>query len=298
MSEEEKINQPTGDNQPSTEENKTVAESLIDNNQPPTNMEVHNHTHPGHHKKTWKDYFWEFLMLFLAVFCGFLAEYLLEHKIEKDRAEKYMHDMVVNLKNDTARCKKTIEGNVLIGRGLDSLRNEIKEAIKGNIHSNRLYSLRQTYNGVNYIAFNMSAITQLKNAGNLRLVNNDTLVINILQYYDRKLRAVQEASEDIIYFKRRLEDAYEEFLDASYYDKALSTECSLIFSATKPRNTARKSIKNSSRYSPHFFLWVTWCGCLCTSISFVCSCSIVLFSSVDDGVLSVDCFIFSSSLIF
>ncbi len=224
MSEEEKINQPTGDNQPSTEENKTVAESLIDNNQPTTNMEVHNHTHPGHHKKTWKDYFWEFLMLFLAVFCGFLAEYLLEHKIEKDRAEKYMHDMVVNLKNDTARCKKTIEGNVLIGRGLDSLRNEIKEAIKGNIHSNRLYSLRQTYNGVNYIAFNMSAITQLKNAGNLRLVNNDTLVINILQYYDRKLRAVQEASEDIIYFKRRLEDAYEEFLDASYYDKALSTE--------------------------------------------------------------------------
>ena len=37
-------------------------------------METHAHDlHkvPGH---GWKHYFWEFLMLFLAVFCGFLAE--------------------------------------------------------------------------------------------------------------------------------------------------------------------------------------------------------------------------------
>ena len=47
---------------------------------------------------------------------------------------------------------------------------------------------------------------------------------------------------------------------------SLLTECSLIFSAIKPRNTARKSIKNSSTYSPNFFLCITWCGCLCTSI--------------------------------
>jgi hypothetical protein len=40
------------------------------------NMEVHHHAHnpaEPHHKKNWKAYFWEFLMLFLAVFCGFLA---------------------------------------------------------------------------------------------------------------------------------------------------------------------------------------------------------------------------------
>ncbi len=104
------------------------------------------------------------------------------------------------------------------------MRNEIKELIKGNIHSNRLYQLKQTYNDVNYIAFNQSAITQLKSAGNLRLVNNDSLVLSIFQYYDRKLRAVQESSEDIVYQKRRLEDAYEEFFDASYYDGFLTRE--------------------------------------------------------------------------
>ena len=41
-------------------------------------------------------------MLFLAVFCGFLAEYQLEHKIEKDRETKYMRSMIEDLKLDTA----------------------------------------------------------------------------------------------------------------------------------------------------------------------------------------------------
>jgi hypothetical protein len=42
-------------------------------------MEVHHHAHasdPALHRgrKKWTHNFWEFLMLFLAVFCGFLAE--------------------------------------------------------------------------------------------------------------------------------------------------------------------------------------------------------------------------------
>src|SRR5687767_2995927 len=44
-------------------------------------MEVHHHSHPHGHKN-WRTYAWEFAMLFLAVFCGFLAEYFLEHRIE------------------------------------------------------------------------------------------------------------------------------------------------------------------------------------------------------------------------
>ncbi len=56
MSEEEKINQPAEDNPPSTEESKTVAESLIDNYQPSTTMEVHKHPHHVTHKKKWVEY--------------------------------------------------------------------------------------------------------------------------------------------------------------------------------------------------------------------------------------------------
>jgi hypothetical protein len=50
--------------------------------------------------KKWTHYLWEFLMLFLAVFCGFLAEYQLEHKIEKDRELQYIRSLYEDLKEN------------------------------------------------------------------------------------------------------------------------------------------------------------------------------------------------------
>ena len=61
-------------------------------------MEVHAHSHTA--RKKWTHYFWEFLMLFLAVFCGFLAEYQLEHKIERDRVNRICHSCYEDLKRD------------------------------------------------------------------------------------------------------------------------------------------------------------------------------------------------------
>jgi len=51
-------------------------------------MEVHHNTHTE--RKKFTHYLWEFLMLFLAVFCGFLAENFREHQVEKNRATQYM----------------------------------------------------------------------------------------------------------------------------------------------------------------------------------------------------------------
>src|SRR5262249_37129279 len=55
-----------------------------------TNMEPHaHHLHkaPGH---GWRHYVFEFLMLFLAVFCGFLAENWREHIVENNREKQYI----------------------------------------------------------------------------------------------------------------------------------------------------------------------------------------------------------------
>src|SRR5260221_13471453 len=68
----------------------------INQNQEIENMEVHHHAHHAE-KKSWKNYFWEFLMLFLAVFCGFLAEYQLEHVIEHQREKQYMQSFLYDL---------------------------------------------------------------------------------------------------------------------------------------------------------------------------------------------------------
>ena len=55
-------------------------------------MEVHAHTHTE--RKKWTHYLWEFLMLFLAVFCGFLAENQREHYIEHQREKQYMRSLL------------------------------------------------------------------------------------------------------------------------------------------------------------------------------------------------------------
>src|SRR5690349_13095283 len=65
-------------------------------------MEVHHHPHAGiPGKKKWTHYIWEFLMLFLAVFCGFIAENIREHKIEHARGRQYIVSFTEDLKTDT-----------------------------------------------------------------------------------------------------------------------------------------------------------------------------------------------------
>src|SRR6185503_7188034 len=70
-------------------------------------MEVHSHTNTS--RKKWTHYFWEFLMLFLAVFCGFLAENFREHQVEKNRAKQYIRSFFQDLKNDTATLNSLLE---------------------------------------------------------------------------------------------------------------------------------------------------------------------------------------------
>ena len=84
-------------------------------------MEVHAHSHTE--RKKWSHYFWEFLMLFLAVFCGFLAEYFLEHKIEKERGKQYLLSLYEDLKADTARITFYTDYDEEKIKSLDNLRN-------------------------------------------------------------------------------------------------------------------------------------------------------------------------------
>ena len=190
-------------------------------------MEVHHHAHDPaapHHKKNWKNYFWEFLMLFLAVFCGFLAEYQLEHKIERDRAKKYMYDMVENLKYDTIRYNRNLRNNEILGKQLDTFRAEISKAVKGQINSNRLYELWIKTAGFSSVVYNRTALTQLKNSGSFRLIKNDTLSSSISDYYERKITASEGQEEKLRRLSERLGITSTQFFYYEPFDQMLSTE--------------------------------------------------------------------------
>ena len=149
-------------------------------------MEVHAHSHTS--RKKWTHYFWEFLMLFLAVFCGFLAEYQLEHKIEKDREKQYMRSMVEDLKSDTAMLISNIKQRQDRIMMMDSLVNLIGGP-SVNERGNDLYYFGRSISPPTNIFPNDGTIQQLKSSGNLRLIHNNT-ISNSIMAYDQKMRNV------------------------------------------------------------------------------------------------------------
>ena len=144
-------------------------------------MEVHAHSHTA--RKKWTHYFWEFLMLFLAVFCGFMAENLREHKVERGREIEYMKSLIEDLARDTLAIRKKIE----LGKEQKAMRDSMIEIINraGNSAGNvgRLYLLSENSNREVKVNFENRTASQLKNAGGMRLVHKEHVADSILSYW-------------------------------------------------------------------------------------------------------------------
>jgi hypothetical protein len=142
-------------------------------------MEVHAHTHTE--RKKWTHYFWEFLMLFLAVFCGFLAEYQLEHIIENQREKKYIGSFIEDLKADTAFITHYVKGKMQKRQDHDSLIWYLNSP-NPNQYGQRIYFLaRQLTSTANFFPAD-GTIKQLKNSGGLRLIKNQQASDSIMAY--------------------------------------------------------------------------------------------------------------------
>jgi hypothetical protein len=87
-------------------------------------MEVHHHPHTE--RKKFTHYLWEFLMLFLAVFCGFLAENFREHQVEHQRERQYMMTMLEDLESDTALLAECVAFWDNINNSIDSVTDAIQ----------------------------------------------------------------------------------------------------------------------------------------------------------------------------
>ncbi len=147
-------------------------------------MEVHHHTHAAHGKKNWKSYFWEFLMLFLAVFCGFLAEYQLEHKIERDREKVYMQNMLEDLKADTAIYADYLARNAVVRDLLDTITVLIKRPDRKKYISKLAYSARILTAKWKQIAMVKRTYEDMKSSGHLRLIRNKEVSGKVSSYYN------------------------------------------------------------------------------------------------------------------
>ena len=146
------------------------------------NMEVHHHTHAAHGKKNWKSYFWEFLMLFLALTLGFFVENQREHYIEHIRAKKYAHMLIDDLTFDIAelnRAERVL--NKIITAG-DSLAGLLSGSNIKKIPGGKLYYY-EYWSGWRWSIISRDAtLQQLKNSGSLRYFGDTSLIRKILSY--------------------------------------------------------------------------------------------------------------------
>src|SRR5687767_9584637 len=169
-------------------------------------MEVHHHSHTPRTK--WTHYFWEFLMLFLAVICGFLAEKQREHFIEHKREKQYIKSFIEDLKSDTGNYNRQIRFRTISQKRADSLITFLLSPER-NKHVDSIYVCVERVGRGTLFLYSDRTIQQLRNSGAMRLIRNQ-VGSNLIMNYDQHVRDMQ-------HFELTREEILNRFREISSY---------------------------------------------------------------------------------
>ncbi|HMG68028.1 MAG TPA: hypothetical protein VK588_10090 [Chitinophagaceae bacterium] len=147
-------------------------------------MEVHHHPHVE--KKRFKEYFLEFLMIFLAVTLGFFAENFREHLVNGKKEKEYIVSLKEDLLTDSTDLHRVTPSAQLQYNMLDSLAIILRRAADHESYDmSRLYYLN-FYSSFGLILYNQNerTISQIKSTGAFNLIRNKKCRDMITVYYN------------------------------------------------------------------------------------------------------------------
>jgi hypothetical protein len=122
-------------------------------------------------------------MLFLAVFCGFLAENQREHFVEHQREKQFMRSLTEDLETDTFELHKAIGKADTVTRYSDSVLMFLTSYKISKQVPLRLATL-VGFAGQRQVLINTDRTSsQLKNSGAMRLIRNKNVNNLILKYW-------------------------------------------------------------------------------------------------------------------
>jgi hypothetical protein len=146
-------------------------------------MEVHHHPDLHHNKKKWREYFLEFLMIFLAVTLGFFAETFREKISENHREKNYILGLISNVQTDTSELKGLIERNDADLRGIDSIMKISKARLSDlPVQDSIFYYAMQYTFSMHLFEFNDLTLVQLRNAGGYSVIREGQVADSIALY--------------------------------------------------------------------------------------------------------------------
>jgi hypothetical protein len=134
------------------------------------NMEVHHHPDLHHKKRHLREYFLEFLMIFLAVTLGFFAESLRETIANRSREREFIKSMIVDAQTDTANIQECISKNRRRILGLDSLERSCFAFNGSDSATRKLFILYKRYTHYPDIVSVTDKPIKMKNTQTLPLV--------------------------------------------------------------------------------------------------------------------------------
>jgi hypothetical protein len=193
-------------------------------------MEVHHH--PKVEKKNFKEYFLEFLMIFLAVTMGFFAESLREHFVNKEREKQYIHSFYKDLQTDQKDLPVLINSikrqQVLPGESLPLL---ISKASTTTYADSIYYFLRKFIRQQGIKAFiTDNTIEQIKNAGEMRLITNKQIADSLTNYY-KEVIMIDYLQQVLLAMKSKLLDNIPLILKSAEYTTVINNNDEVIMPA-------------------------------------------------------------------
>jgi hypothetical protein len=168
-------------------------------------MEIHHHPKHSEKPRNFREYLFEFLVIFIAIAGSFFAENLREHFVDRHKEKEFMISMLQDLKTESLRLKDAIDTNNVQIKGLDSLLIIMNDKLVGDA-KNKFHYLNFKY-ASNYYAFMPvdRTLNQLMNTGGLSLVKDMSVSDEIVQY--------SNGINSILYQVKLVDTRYQKILD-------------------------------------------------------------------------------------
>ena len=140
----------------------------------PQTMEVHHHPQLEHKPKPWKEYFLEFLMIFLAVTMGFFAETIRENISESGKAGELAESLYKEAYADSVTMHNRIMLRQEKDRRIEYFRRYVRDSSLTTLPDKFYPSFTWSFILTSTIIFdpNDGMLTQLRNSGALRYFKN------------------------------------------------------------------------------------------------------------------------------
>jgi hypothetical protein len=179
-------------------------------------MEVHHH--PGVEKKSFKEYFLEFLMIFLAVTMGFFAENIREYMSDREKEETNINSLAKNLIADSVKIESNLQDVRDVKLKTDSLMDIIKSGKYKEQHE-MLYRLAYQTRGFRQFEYSNVTFEQMKSSGSLGLIRNEAIRNDLVNYNNFITTAIRELETRMFETEKDQADWQTNILDDSFYPR-------------------------------------------------------------------------------